>query len=122
MTEGEENEREREVLTLRELIHYSGVASLSVTLSEIRHLYSTEKVTYNSAQLQTATTHTGCAATSDIITHSRYTDATQDRFLQRPETHVHCELFGKAKDSKNSNIYNDVIFLLDKPACKNVFV
>lgn len=55
MTVGEENEREgervREVLTLRKLIHYSEVATLSVTLSEIRHLYSTEKVTYNSAQL-----------------------------------------------------------------------
>lgn len=96
VTEGEENEREREVLTLRELIHYSEVATLSVTLSEIRHLYSTEKVTYNSAQLQTATTHTGCAVTSDIITHSRYTDAAQDSLLRGPETHPCCELFGEA--------------------------
>lgn len=93
MTGGEDNEkdreRQREVLTLRKLIYYSEVATLSVTLSEIRHLYSTEKVTYNSAQLQTATTHTGCAATSDIITHSRYIDATQAGLMHRPEKSMH---------------------------------
>lgn len=90
-------EREGEVLTLRELIHYSEVATLSVTLSEICHLYSTEKVTYNSAQLQTATTRTGCAATSDIITHSHYTDATQAGLLHRPEKkYAHYELLGEA--------------------------
>lgn len=71
--------REREVLTLRELIHYSEVATLSVTLSEIRHLYSTEKVTYNSAQLQTATTHRLCSHIRynySFTLHRRYRKAS----------------------------------------------
>lgn len=78
--------REREVLTLRELIHYSEVATLSVTLSEICHLYSTEKVTYNSAQLQTATTHRLCSHVRHNYSFTLHSCYTGQHFAQIRKT------------------------------------
>lgn len=119
MTVGEENERERarerEVLTLKELIHYSEVATLSVTLSEIRHLYCTEKVTYNSAQLQTATTHRLCSHVRHNYSFTLHRHYTAWPYAQtRKKTHVHYELLGEAVKRVRGDVCNDALFELSR--------